>query len=170
VELITYHQFAKLRLKQFVGNNVEVSESNGWEWMGGYWINEGVYGFTSFSREEDTPDETGGLEIDFDGLPEGSARAILDAINLPLRSGMKLEEVYSILGEPNEKDTLGKYVHDRQTDRFTVGSAQPYYVSSTVHHENGLIYVAVVRGDVLSKIQVKEAAFQAELEAERNDK
>jgi len=165
MELIPYSQFAKLRLKQFVGKDVEVSESDGWEWMGGYWINEGVYGFTSFSREEDTPDETGGLEMDFGSLPEDSAKAILDAIRLPLRSGMKLEEVYSILGEPKEKDTFGKYVHDRQTDNFKIGSEQPYYVSCTVHNENGLIYVAVVRGDVLAKIQAKEASFQEELKA-----
>ncbi len=170
MELIPYSQFAKLRLKQFVGKDVEVSETDGWEWMGGYWVNEGVNGFTSFSRLEDTPEETGGLEIDFVELPASSARAILDAVRLPLRSGMKLEDVYAVLGEPKEKDTFGKYVHDRQTDNFEVGSEQPYYVSCTVHNENGLVYLAVLRGDVLSKIQAKEATFQAELEAERSDK
>ena len=165
MELIPYSQFAKLRLTQFVGKDVKVSESDGWEWMGGYWINEGAYGFTSFSREEDTPDEAGGLEMDFSELPKDSAQRILGAIRLPLLSGMKLEEVYAVLGEPVAKDTFGKYVHDRQTDEFKVGTEQPYYVSSTVHHESGLTYLAVVRGDVLKRIKKKEAAFQAELKS-----
>jgi hypothetical protein len=166
MELIPYNQFAKLRLKQFVGSDVEVTEGDGWEWMGGHWINEGISSFTSFSRLKDTPEETGGLEIDLDELPASSARAILGAIQLPLRSGMKLEEVYAVLGEPTKKDAFGKHVHDRQTDEFEVGSKEAYYVSSTVHNDSGLIYLTVIRKDVLSRIQAEEAAFLAELKAE----
>lgn len=155
MELIPYSEFAKLRLKQFVAADVEISETNGWEWMGGYWINEGVYGFTSFSREEDTPDQTGGLEIDFSELPDDSARRILDAIHLPLSAGMKLEEVYAVLGEPTAKDKLGKHVQDRQSDEFKVGLKCPYYVSTTVHKKDGLIYLVAIRGDVLRSIAAK---------------
>jgi hypothetical protein len=165
MELIPYSQFAKLRLRQFVAKNVEISKTDGWEWMEGYWINEGAYGFTSFSREEDTTDETGGLEMDFSELPKDSAQRLLDAIRLPLRAGMKLKEVYAVLGEPKKKDTLGKYVHDRQTDEFEIGFSQSYHVSCTVHKKNGLIYLSVIRGDVLKRIRKKEAAFQAKLKS-----
>ena len=39
----------------------EVIETTGWEWMGGFWINEGAQGFTSLSRPEELPDEAAGL-------------------------------------------------------------------------------------------------------------
>jgi len=52
------------------------------------------------SRHDDTPEETGGLEVDFSELPESAVPAIFDAIQLPLRRGMSFEEVRSVLGEP----------------------------------------------------------------------
>jgi hypothetical protein len=115
---------------------------------GGFWINEGI-GFTSVSRHEDTPDEAGGLVVDFSELSESAAQAIFDAIKLPLQPGMTLKQVRSLLGEPEHTDT---FVADRKTYGFTIGSRYPYYVSTTVHKLDGLIYVAVIRKDVLSKI------------------
>jgi hypothetical protein len=147
MELIPYEQFGRLRLKQFVPPDAEIIEDEGYEWMGGFWINEGI-GFTSMSRHEDTPTETGGLEVDFSELPEGAASAIFGAIHLPFRRGMTLEEVHSILGESEHTHV---FVADRKTYDFTVGSRYPYYVSVTVHETDGLIYVAVIRKDVLSK-------------------
>ena len=147
MELILYEDFAKLRMKQLAPGK-EVHESDGWEWMGGFWINEGIFGFTSVSRHEDTPDEAGGLEVAFGELPESATLAIFDAIHLPLRQGMTLQEVRSVLGEPEQTHV---FVADRKTYDFTVGSRHPYYVSATVHDSDGLIYVAVIRKDVLSR-------------------
>lgn len=147
MELIPYQQFAKLRMKQFVPADAEVSEGDGHEWMGGFWIHEGI-GFTGIARHEDTPDEAGGLALDFRELPESAISAIFDAIRLPLRPGMSFEAVRSVIGEPEETHV---FVADRKTYDFTVGSHQPYHVSATVHDADGLIYVAVIRKDVLSK-------------------
>lgn len=147
MELIPYEQFGRLRLKQFVPVGTEVLEADGYEWMGGFWINEGI-GFTSMSRHEDTPHETGGLEVAFSELPESAASAIFNAIHLPLHRGMSLKEIQSVLGEPEETHV---FVADRKTYDFTVGSRQRYHVSTTVHDEDGLIDVVVIRKDVLSK-------------------
>ena len=147
MELISFEQFGKLRLKQFAPPEAEVFESGGYEWMGGFWINEGI-GFTSMSRHEDTPEETGGLEVDFSELPESAVPAIFDATQLPLRRGMSFEEVRSVLGEPEKTHV---FVADRKTYEFTVGSQQRYYVSATLDDADGLIYVEVIRKDVLSK-------------------
>src|SRR5262245_2159450 len=147
MELISFEQFGKLRLKQFAQPEAEVVESAGYEWMGGFRINEGI-GFTSMCRHEDTPEETGGLEVHFSELPESAVSAIFDAIQLPLRRGMSFEEVRSVLGEPQKTHV---FVADRKTYDFTVGSQQRYYVSATLHDADGLTYVAVIRKDVLSK-------------------
>ena len=135
-------------MKQFAPPRAKIIELDGNEWMGGIWINEGI-GFTSVSRHRDTPDEAGGLEVDFSELPESAVLAIFDAIHLRLRPGLTLQEVRSILGKPEK--TLS-FVSDRKTYDFTVGARYPYYVSATVHDTAGLIYVAVIRRDVLSKI------------------
>ena len=162
MELIPYDQFAKLRLKQLVSADMNVSEDDSYEWLGGYGINEGIRG-ADFFRWEQTPDETTGFELYFDLLPSNTARAILDAIGLPIEPGMKLDQVYSVLGEPKEKDVFDGRPQNRQTDNFVIGSTQPYHISCSVHGNDGLIGLSVVRGDVLSRIQAEEAAFLAEL-------
>jgi hypothetical protein len=148
MELITYKEFAELRMKQLAPAGTEIYETDGWEWMGGFWVNEGIHGFTSLSRHEDTPDEAGGLEIDFRDLSPSDVVTIFDRIHLPLRPGMALEEVVTVLGKPEQIHT---FVADRKSYDFSVGSLHPYRVSATVHDTDGLIYVSVIRKDVLSK-------------------
>jgi len=150
MELISYEDFSRLRMKQFAPADMEVSEGDGYEWMGGFWIHEGV-GFTGVARHEDTPDEAGGLEVDIRELPESATLAIFAAIHLPLRPRMTLDEVRSIVGEPERTNV---FVADRKSYNFTVGSRYPYHVSATVHDTDGLIYVVVIRKDVLSKCDV----------------
>lgn len=164
MELIPYSQFAKLRLKQLVAADLNASEDDGYEWLGGYGINEGIRG-ADFFRWEQTPDETTGFELYFDLLPSNAARAILDAIGLPLNPRMKLEQIYSALGEPKEKDVFNDRPQNRQTDNFVIGSTQPYHVSCSVRDDDGLTGLSVVRGDVFSRIQAEEAAFLGELKA-----
>jgi hypothetical protein len=147
MELITYEEFGRLRAAQFVPSGTPIHPIDGYEWMDGFWINEGIRGFSSVSRHEDTPNEAGGLEIDFRDLSQAEL-AMLDTIDLPLRPGMTLLEVQSVLGEPEHTDV---FVADRKSYDFTVGSRFPYYVSATVHETDGLIHVAVIRKDVLSK-------------------
>lgn len=166
MELIPYSQFAMLRLKQLVAADMNASEDDGYEWLGGCGINEGIRG-ADFFRWEQTPEETTGFELYFDLLPSNAARAILDAIGLPLNPWMGLEQIYSVLGEPKEKDVFNDRPQNRQTDNFVIGSTQPYHISCSVHGDDGLIGLSVVRGDVLSRIQAEEAAFIAELESER---
>jgi hypothetical protein len=148
MDLISYQEFARLRAAQFLPDGTPVYQNDGYEWMGGFWINEGIRGFTSVSRHEDMPDEAGGLEIDFSDLPQSAILSMLDTIHLPLRPGMTLQEVQSFLGEPEHTDV---FVADRKSYDFTVGSRFAYHVSTTIHEKDGLIHVAVIRKDVLSK-------------------
>jgi hypothetical protein len=164
MELIPYSQFAKLRLRHLFPDAPDVSEMDGYEWLGGYGINEGCRG-ADFFRWEETPEETTGIELFSDLLAGERAEAILEAIKLPVRFGMMSDQVNAVLGKPEKRDIFGDHLKDRQTDEFTIGSEHLYHVCTTVHEETGLIALAIVRSDLLSKIEAKEAAFQAEIRA-----
>lgn len=147
MQLISYDQFSKLRLRDFVPEGMLIGEAVDWEWMGSYWYNEGI-GFTSFSRHMSTPDQTGGLEISFTELPAESNRRLLSAIGLPLRPGMSAPDVLSVMGSPAETH---EFVPGRHSYEFNAGIPQPYVVSCTVDDAEGLVYVTVVRPDLLDR-------------------
>lgn len=153
MELIPYGQFAKLRLKQFVGKDVDVDDLEGTEWMGGVWISESL-GITGFRRLEATPKEMGGLEVIFEEISQEAALAILKTIQLPLTPRMTFNEVRSVLGAPEKTESP---IAEWNNHEFTIGKDQPYYVSCSVDHTKGLIGLAVIRKDVLSKIEAEEA-------------
>jgi hypothetical protein len=149
MELISYGEFGRLRLREFCGDEVTESDYHECEWMGGWWYSDFV-GFTWFGRLDDMPKETGGLEVSLSELPENVSSRILDTIHLPLRAGMTLDTITGILGGPFKTLT---FVEDRKTYEFRVGSQHPYRVSCTVHDDKGLIFVSVIREDVLCRIE-----------------
>lgn len=157
MELIPYKEFAQLRLKQFCSPDIELFESDGYEWMDGIWICESI-GFTTVVRLRDMPDEAGGLDIDFSECPESAACAILRTVHLPLYSGMTFEAVHSVLGEPEQTEV---FVSDRKSYDFAVGACYPYHISCTIHDLKGLIYLTVIRKDVLSKINATQPGAAA---------
>jgi hypothetical protein len=54
----------------------------------GLWWYEGI-AFTWFGRLEETPNQTGGLEISFDELPAPVTERILSTLGVPISAGMK---------------------------------------------------------------------------------
>lgn len=155
MELISYSEFGRLRLRDFCGEEVAESDSPDWEWMGSQWYCQSV-GFTWFGCLHDMPNETGGLEVDFGELPESVWRRIFETIHLPLSAGMTLDKITSLLGQPLEILT---FVEDRKTYMFKVGSAHPYEVSCTVLDDGGLIFASVIREDVISRIRNSEPEY-----------
>jgi hypothetical protein len=149
MDMISYSEFGRLRLRDFCREEIAESDIPDWEWMGGLWYYDGV-GFTWFGCLHDMPKETGGLEVDFAELPEREWLRILDSLHLPLRAGMTFDMIATILGQPFE---IHSYVEDRKRYEFRVGSAYPYIVSCTVLDDGGLIFVSVIRQDVLSRIE-----------------
>ncbi len=147
MRLISYDQFAKLRLRDFVPDGAVITETSDWEWMGSYWLNEGI-GFTSFSRHASAPDNTGGLEVSFQELSDDCSRRFLSAVGLPLRPGMSILEVLSVMGVPT---STHQFVPDRRTYEFTVGFPQPYVVGCTVVDTDGLVYITILRPDLLNR-------------------
>lgn len=151
--LVSYSDFATLRLDQFCAGSIEKTGAAIWEWMGGDWHCDGV-GFTWFGRLDGMPNETGCMEIDLTELPQSEAEAILAAIGLPLSAGMKLKSVAEILGDPL---SIESFVSDRKTYVFQAGSDNPYKIDCTIQETDGLIFVSVIRDDVLRRIETRQS-------------
>jgi hypothetical protein len=132
--MIGHEGFARLRLAPF-RPDVEVVALSGFEFLERRWVGEGI-GFSEWLRLEDDPEELRSLAIDFAEFPSGAAAAVLAAIDLPLRPGMRLDDIRGVLGGA---------VEDRVSHEFTVDSPARYNISCTVLHEGGLTYLVVTR-------------------------
>ena len=150
-ELASYSDFSKLRLDEFCAGTIERTGAAVWKWMSGYWYCDGI-GFTWFGCLDGMKDETGCMEIHLAELPQSEATAILTAVGLPLTRGLSLDSISEVLGEPVN---IQSFVDDRKTYIFRVGAVDTYKVDCTVQDEDGLIFVSVLRNDVLQRIDAQ---------------
>ena len=148
-DFVSYSEFSRLRIEAFCGGSIDRTGAAIWEWMGGEWYCDAI-GFTWFGCLDEMPNETGCLEIDLADLPRNESEAILAAIRLPVSAGMNLEAVTEVFGEPLRVES---FVDDRNTYVFQAGLAEPYRVDCTIQDTDGLIFVSVVRADVLKRIK-----------------
>lgn len=148
-DLISYRDFSKLRLDHFCAGEIAKTGAPIWEWMSGEWYCDAI-GFTWFGRLNSSPNETGCLELDLSDLPQSESAAVLASLRLPLASGMNYDSVVRVLGEPSS--TLA-FVEDRKTYEFQAGSPETYQVSCTIQNDDGLIFVSVIRDDILQAIE-----------------
>ena len=138
--MISYARFGKLRLAQF-RPDTEITELADWEFMDALWVGEAV-GFSEWLRLESEPEVLRSLSIDFREFPAAAASDVLRAIELPIRAGMRLEELRAALGEPIEEQRFAK---DRASYEFVLAKSPRYNVSCTVLNEGGLTYLVVMR-------------------------
>ena len=145
-EILPYSEFATIKLSHFVKSS-KIYQLDNWEFMGGIWIGEAV-GFTEFLRLESSTDELGSLAIDLDDLPTDTIQAIFATLNLPLKPHATYAEVEEVL---EKYESTNIFVEDRVVYNYTIGCRWPYYISCTIDEAKGLIYVVVIRKDILAK-------------------
>jgi hypothetical protein len=138
--MISHARFGKLRLAQF-RPDAEIAELAGWEFLDAVWVGEAIR-FSEWLRLEDDPEVLRSLAIDFREFPEGAAAAVLQAIGLPVRPGMRRDEMRAVLGEPVEEHRFAK---DRVSYEYVVTGPPRYDVSCTVLNKGGLSYLVVTR-------------------------
>jgi hypothetical protein len=138
--MISYARFGKLRLAQF-RPDAEVAELAAWEFRDAIWVGEAV-GFSEWLRLETDPEVLRSLALDFSEFPPDAAAAVLRAIDLPVRAGIRVGELREVLGEPVEER---RFVADRVTYEFAVAGPPRYNISCTVLNDGGLSYLVVMR-------------------------
>jgi hypothetical protein len=139
--MISHARFGALRLVQFLPD-AEIAERENWEFMDHLWLGEAV-GFSEWLRLENAPDVLRSLAIDFTDFPGEAAAEVLRMIDLPIRRGMKLNELREILGEP-VKELRFVTAKDRVTYQFVLAGPPTYDVSCTVLNDGGLTYLVVM--------------------------
>lgn len=143
--MIGYERFAKLRLKQFLPA-ARLTRLRDWEYEDRTWVGE-ADGFSEWLRLADDAEHLRSLALDFTRFPPRAARRVLAALDLPLRDGMTVTELASVLGRPRK--TL-RFVPDRRSYEFMTGGKEPFRISCTVLAQGGLTYLGVMMplGDV----------------------
>src|SRR4051794_13247448 len=96
--MISHARFGAMRLVQFLPH-AEIAQLENWEIMDHFWLGEAV-AFSEWLRLENEPDVLRSLAIDFTEFPGQVAAEVLRMIELPVRRGMKLDELREVLGEP----------------------------------------------------------------------
>jgi hypothetical protein len=144
MELIDYDEFGRFDIGRFAQPGRGVIHQDDITWRGGVWACDAVGAATCVFLHESMPDVVGGLEIDFRDLSERDTLAFFDALHLPLRPGMSLQQVQTVLGEPTQRVD---FIEDRRGYGFEVGSRYPYEVGCIIRDSVGLIYVSVIRKD-----------------------
>ena len=137
--MINYQEFGTLRLASF-RPDAEIVELDDWEYEDRLWVGEAV-GFSEWLRPAEEPEILCCLSINLTEFPLTATNQVLQAIDLPVRSGMSFEELRAILGEPVK--TL-KFVPEQNTYEFLTAEPYPYKVSCTVPLEGGLSYLEVM--------------------------
>ncbi len=138
--MLTYDDFGRLRLRDFVDDADQIAVLEDWEYMDDLWIGEAL-GFTEFLRLDEDPLVLRAVSLHFEMLPEAAAERLLGVLRLPLRRGMVGDEVVGALGEPAEVLAFGP---DRRAYWFRCGAEDMYEVCCTVEEEGGLTYVTIM--------------------------
>lgn len=141
---LTYAEFGRLRLRDFLPSGINIVEQPNFEWMNGSWWREGI-AFTWFGRLMNERDHTAGLELLFEELDLGTVKQILASVGLPLHPGMRITDLEELFGM---RETTHKVIQDQWTYNFRVGSTETYQVGCTVHDNFGLIHISMIRSDV----------------------
>ncbi|GAB5553177.1 MAG: hypothetical protein Sapg2KO_27680 [Saprospiraceae bacterium] len=138
MNLISYKEFEKLRLKQFLPKN-EITRVWNFEFMGKLWLGE-VYGFTEFLRPLLSPFKTRSISISLEDLPEKTWKNMLAKLKLRFAKNSSLEEIESHLGKPVK---IEKFTEDRLSYEFITGEKTKFYISCTLLTNGGLIYLVI---------------------------
>jgi hypothetical protein len=137
--MLTHEEFGRLRLREFISGR-RIRALTDWEFMGRSWVGEAV-GFSEWLRPEERPERLESLALDMAELPNETVDSVLARVGLPVRKGTTLNELISLLGQPEKTDT---FAEDRKTFEFRHGDRDPYLLSCTVLNEGGLTYLVLM--------------------------
>lgn len=152
MDIIAYHDFHNFRLSDFYAGP-DYREVENYDFMGEQWVGE-LSGFNTFLRLIDEPDETKSISLDFTKDDSGITAKVLEALQLPIKTACSESDLVELFGEPHKRLRLAK---DTVTMDYIIGEQYTYYLSCTLHHINGLMYLDIMNEEkVIKKLKSKE--------------
>lgn len=151
MDLITYQHFQTIRLKHFY-TGPDYLEVENYDYLGERWIGE-LFGFNTFLRPYDDPEATRSISLDFTKQDGEMANKVLTTIGLPVNQSFREPDLTNLFGEPHKKIRLAK---DTVTLDYFIGKEYPYYISCTLHHQGGIMYLDIMNDSkLLQKLRKK---------------
>lgn len=151
MNIITYQDFHNIRLSDFYADS-DIREIDNYEFMGEQWIGE-LSGFNTCLRLVSEPEETRAISLDFTKDDAEVACRVMEALHLPIKKSYSEADLTALLGEPQKKLRLAK---DTVTLDYIVGEKFTYYLSCTLHHISGLMYLDIIHEEkVIRKMKAK---------------
>lgn len=139
MDIISYDNFYKLKLEDFISNKEDIEMLDNWEFMNDIWQGESV-GFSEWLHlSEETKEKS--ISLDLNDLSEASIDKISSTLKLKITKGMTKDNVVKLFGQPKN---IESYVSDRLTFEYIIGSKEKYYLSLTVTDEEGLTYFVLM--------------------------
>ena len=136
MELINYRDFSAISLDSFVGNNVEIQNEEEFEFMNDLWAAQ-IIGFTEWLHLITDP-RIRSISLDLSELLDEQNAQIISALGLPVKKGMSKDEVLKLFGPP---DSIEKFVEDRVSYQYLLGTVEKYYLSLTIQDQEGLVFI-----------------------------
>ena len=139
MDIISYENFYKLKLEDFISNKEDLETLDNWEFMNDIWQGES-FGFSEWLQlSEETKEKS--ISLDLNDLSDASIDKISSTLKLNLTKGMTKENVVKLFGHPMN---IESFVSDRLTLEYIIGSTEKYYLSLTITDEEGLTYFVLM--------------------------
>ncbi|RPE06017.1 hypothetical protein EGT74_27090 [Chitinophaga lutea] len=152
MDIIAYQDFHNIRLSDFYAGP-DYREVENYDFMGEQWIGE-LSGFNTFLRLISEPEDTKSISLDFTKDEQGITGKVLEALHLPIKNACTESDLVELFGEPHKKLRLAK---DTVTMDYIIGDRYTYYLSCTLHHINGLMYLDIMNEEkVIKKLKSKD--------------
>ncbi len=139
MDIISYNNFYKLKLEDFIPNKEDIEKLEDWEFMNAIWHGESI-GFTEWLQLSEETEEKS-ISIDLNDLSDNAINKIMTTLKLNLTKGMTKDNVIQLFGPPKN---IESFVSDRLTLDYIIGSTEKYYLSLTITDDEGLIYVVLM--------------------------
>ena len=138
--MINYENFGKLKLSEVWPENKDIHKVSNFEFMNDIWVGE-TYGFTEWLQLEKEPAITRSISIALLDTPDHVIERVLKQIGFDFEKGMTEEQITSILGKPIK---IEKFVVDRHSNEYIIGTQDKYYLSLTFQQDKGLTYIVLM--------------------------
>lgn len=123
--MISYDEFSKVRLSDFIENEIVTYEIPEWEWMNCLWYSQ-QFGFSWTGQLQSEKDKTGAMQLDLEQLNKMVVVAIFSRLSLPNIFKMNEKEIENLFGIPS--DTV-QFIKDRISKIYIIGANEKYYLS-----------------------------------------
>ncbi len=125
-------------LRDYIPNPNDLQKLADWEFLGLVWTGEALGWSECIVSDDDQKYRS--LSLDLEELEDATIVNILDALKLPLKKGMSLDEIVAVYGQA---DKTSSFIDTQINMDYVIHQPETLFISLTVSFEVGLKYMVV---------------------------